>query len=269
MKRYLVYALIALIAGAGMSAAQSSRLKTLGKDYEARGWEAVGRLDLGGGFCTATLIAPNLVLSAAQCVYDRRGKLIPAARITFNAGLRNGRAAATRTVAKVAAPPGFDPLGPLTLENVRHDLALLELAEPIPTSEIDPFVLHGESVRPGAVSVVSYGRGRSEAQSRQKSCGLTERHGDLLVFNCDVTFGSSGAPVFSHLNGRGRILSVISSKVPTYKGQRVALGPHLPPLVGELKRALRAQSQGPAATIRRITVGGGARAGGAKFVKVD
>ncbi|MGB7242579.1 MAG: trypsin-like serine protease [Sulfitobacter sp.] len=49
--------------------AQNTNLTRLGDKNRALGWEAVGRLDTkNGGFCTGTLIAPDLVLTAAHCV---------------------------------------------------------------------------------------------------------------------------------------------------------------------------------------------------------
>lgn len=252
----------------GLAAAQSTALTALDRDDAARGWEAVGRLDTGDGFCSATLIAPELVLSAAHCVFDADGRSLAPEAITFRAGLRNGTAAATRQVARLAAHPGFTPGGALTAQNIAHDLALLELAAPVPSHEIAPFALHGEAVRAGPVSTVSYGQGRAELPSRQRQCRLLDRQGGVLMFDCDVTFGSSGAPVFSHLNGRGRILSVISGMARLSDGRQVSVGPHLPSLLADLKRDLRSRAQPPAAQIRRLQVGQNGAAG-AKFVRVD
>lgn len=268
--KQIVRATIALAFSAATAVAgtENSNLRSLDKDYEAKGWEAVGRLDVNGGYCTATLIAPSLILSAAHCVYDKAGRLRPVDQISFKAGYRHGKTVAERGIKKVAAHPGYKPREPLTNENVMHDLALLELSSPILSHEVNPFALHGERVSPGPVSVVSYGKGRSEKQSRQKQCGLEEKYGDMLIFDCNVTFGSSGAPVFSHLNGRGRILSVISGGAKGRDGEKISMGPHLPPLVDDLKRQLRSQSTGSLAKIRRIGVGQSGSTG-AKFVKAN
>ena len=66
----LILAILLLAAPAG---AEPSALQSLTTGSDSRGWEAVGRLDLGGtGFCTGTLIAPDLVLTAAHCLVARR-----------------------------------------------------------------------------------------------------------------------------------------------------------------------------------------------------
>jgi protease YdgD len=258
--------LIILFSLVGFGAwAQSSGLRALDKENDARGWEAVGRLDTDRGFCTATLISPTLLLSAAHCVYDRQGRMIPADKFQFRAGFRKGEVAAERKIARLVAHSGFNPRAPLTPQNASHDVALLELSAPISSTQINPFVLHSESVRPGPVSIVSYGRGRDQVQSREDSCRLTRRVDTVLLFNCDVTFGSSGSPVFSHLNGRGRILSVISGMMHI-NGEKVAIGMHLPSLVSTLKRELRAGQSKPTAKMRRLSVGQSG-SGGAKFVK--
>ncbi|MEZ5714686.1 MAG: hypothetical protein R3D85_05675 [Paracoccaceae bacterium] len=121
----------------------------------------------------------------------------------------------------------YDPRKPPDLDRVRSDAALLRLDQPIPAATAAPFVLYGDAQGIDQVSIVSYGRGRSEALSWQRDCGLLGREDGLIAFDCDVTFGSSSAPVFVRGGSRPRILSLVSSGGQS--GDRsVAFGLELP-----------------------------------------
>jgi protease YdgD len=252
-------------------AAQSSGLTRLTDREDLLGWEAVGRLDLGGrGFCTGTLIAADLVLTAAHCLVDRRsGAAYDPASLTFRAGLRDGAAIAERQGLQVAIMPGYDRANGMHWDNVRRDVALLRLAKPITVREANPFVLHQGSANGARVSVVSYGEGRMKALSRQRECQLMGAQNGLMAFDCDVTFGSSGAPVFAHTGQRGRILSIVSGG-GRFGGRDAAFGMELPGAVARLKAQLRAAPAPRRAyePIRRVKVGRGtSKIGtGAKFI---
>jgi len=262
--------LAAVLCGviATTAAAQNSGLSRLTDREDLLGWEAVGRLDMSGaGFCTGTLIASDLVLTAAHCVYHPGSrKLVEAGQLMFRAGLRDGTSIAESAVSQIAAHPGYDPNRAFDGENIRHDVALLRLKQPINTSQADPFVLHSGQVGQSTVSVVSYGEGRAEALSRQRECKIVGTFEDIMAFDCNVTFGSSGAPVFSRTGGRGRIVSVVSG-MAVINGDRLAVGMSLPEVVDQLKRNLRAEAPRPTASVRRITVGQNRSGTGAKFVK--
>lgn len=266
--RLLIITAFAALAGQALAQGTSSLQRQ--NDRAAQlGWEAIGRLELGGrGFCTGTLIATDLVLTAAHCVYDRRtGQLYAADDIQFRAGLRDGQAIAVRGALQIVAHPGFRPGVGLNAENARHDVALIRLRDPVSVTDADPFVLHGDAAAGSSVSVASYGQGREQAVSRQRDCNLLRSGSELMIFDCDVTFGSSGAPVFARSGSRGRILSVISG-MTMVEGQKVAVGMALPARVAELKAMLRrAPVAAPDRRIKRVQVGDGRGSSGAKFVR--
>ncbi len=197
-----------------------SPLKLLRTGDDSRGWEAVGRLNIDDrAMCTGTLIAPDLVLTAAHCLFDRdTGKRIPASRIEFLAGWRNGWATAREWGKRAAILPDyvFDPhQSPV---RVQHDIALLRLSRPIRKTSITPFATAGRPAKWDKVEVVSYARDRAQSPSLQESCRVLARQSGTLILSCDVDFGSSGAPVFVRKDGVPRVALVISAKAEV--GQR-------------------------------------------------
>lgn len=256
----------------GMAAhAQDTVLQSLDTWGLSRGWEGVGLLRIAGTrTCTGVMIRPDLVLTAAHCLYDAEtGQKIPPHLVEFRAGWRQGQAIASRFGKFAIIHPDYADGSRATGDKIRVDLALLQLASPIQPSHADPFRA-GLSVATGQqVSVVSYGAGRNDAPSRQAVCEVLEADVGIVAMSCDVVPGSSGSPVFVRQGGRVRIVSLVSA-LGHRNGRQVSYGMDLAVPLARILADFRAgRGVYPAANsgAKRITLGSGSAPGGTGFLK--
>ena len=266
--RFILSLCTALLAAMPLVAQESSSLKALNTLEATKGWQGVGRLNIGTtGFCTGTLIAPDLVLTAAHCLFDTKsGARAKDDSIKFLAGWQGGRASAYRGVRQTVVHASYQHRSREEDQRVGADIALLQLDQPIRHPSIKPFHAGPRVGRGHELKVVSYARNRADAPSLQDTCHVLAKDQGVYVTSCDVDFGSSGAPVFVEQDGRAVISSIVSAKAE-WDTRPVSItvgvdGP-LSDLMGQLSaRASTAPTGG-----KRLVFQSGMQPSGARFVK--
>lgn len=203
MRRALLVSLLLLLAAAApvLPGVGGSRDRVL-VDASTAPWRSLARFQIpGNSRCTAVLIGPRTVLTAAHCLWNpRRHFYMPPGTMHALAGYAFGEFAhhALAESYRLGAP---QPTGP------ESDFAIVTLAAPIgdaplPLAETDPPV--GTPVALGG-----YNRDRNEVIEADLHCMIVAVFPGRLVHNCAGTYGTSGAPLLARgADGAWRIVGL-------------------------------------------------------------
>ncbi|SHG79334.1 V8-like Glu-specific endopeptidase [Cognatiyoonia sediminum] len=208
----LAIALICLFVGPSVvSAQQVTRLTPT----QQAPWAAVGQLVKGRigtqSVCTATLVAPDVILTAAHCVNGAKNETPSGLRqYTFAAGWNKGEAFATRSISEIIVPRSYVPGGEDRLRNLNSDWALVRLSDPITNIEPVPIV-----PLPGpweTVYFLTYSNAEPDTPYLTSGCAHRTLEEGPLQIACPVSSGNSGAAVFVGQPDNPQIVAVIAAK---------------------------------------------------------
>jgi protease YdgD len=190
---------------------------------------AIGRLDAEGDStsCTATLVEPDVIVTAAHCLFPKGRKLSPA-ELTFTPNVGAQRLPTVRVSQIIGL--GVDTMDPEKPEATptEVDWAILRLSTPVagvPPIPVEPVPLADIESRVQAGDVLSnlgygaYGITISRRLHRSEGCTLipgwremTEGTDDRLVITtCPVIKGDSGGPILLTDKAENRRLIAVVS----------------------------------------------------------
>jgi protease YdgD len=191
---------------------------------------AIGRLDAEGDStsCTATLVEPDVIVTAAHCLFPTGRKLSPA-ELTFTPNVGAQRLPTVRVSQIIGL--GVDKMNPDKPEDTltEVDWAILRLAapvanvtpipvEPVALADIERRIKAGEDVLSN-LGYGTYGITISRRLHRSEGCTLiedwremTEGTDDrLVVTTCPVIKGDSGGPILLTDKAQNRRLIAVVS----------------------------------------------------------
>ena len=187
-------------------------------DQESIGRSVLTIVGSPGNFCSGTLIAPTLVLSAAHCVTPGASYKI----VQYDAE----RQPQLLAVKRVADHPQFNAQG-IKAHRASADVALLQLNEPLSGKTtlplgipLEPFEA-GQGYTIAGIGVATRGDGKSGGTVRSAQLVSTSHPGKLQIRLLDPATnneraglggctGDSGGPVLQQQNGRSVVIGVIS-----------------------------------------------------------
>ncbi len=200
---------------------------------------AIGRLEYSSGSsCSGTLVAPDVVLTAAHCVsryVTGEDEENSPETLVFRPGV--GLSGPVYAVTKSAVHPFYGGRMPYGWR-LRFDFAVVQLDEPVSSDIATPLPISEEAELGEELFLVSW-RYPDGPRPRQRKCEVILGLRGLVTLGCKVVGGESGAPLLRKGEDGLSIVAVISSRFKLLEqpvGQASNIARRLEPLIAALEK---------------------------------
>ena len=194
---------------------------------------AAGRIEQrdGPGACSASLIGPDVIVTAAHCVREGGHE-----DYVFRVGADPD--AEPFAIERIVVHPLFADFHKQRIRRLRFDIALARLSVPVDPGLAKAFVM-GEEARTGEGLFLASWRPGTGPRPRERRCLVLEGEvPGVVTLGCHVRGGESGAPVL-RLTANGLELVAVINSTARQRNRWVAFAAdvrlRVPPLLDRLE----------------------------------
>lgn len=191
-------------------------------------WSAIGRVNVrtrGVGFCSGTLIAPNKVLTAAHCFWNKQTRrwADPRSIVYLAAYSLSQYLAHSKVKSYRLSDPNLPNLAAIK-KDLTKDWAILELEQPLgdKVGFLPMMPIKGKEV-----AQAGYSKDKPHVLTVNEKCYVTGRNERMMQHDCDATFGDSGSPILVRDGGKIGV-GALNVAVGTRGGKSVGIAIFLP-----------------------------------------